>query len=950
MDTVLTNEDRAVREGPSAPPALPGRHREPPLRGRAAEQSDIAAAIHGLAAGAGDVIVVRGPSGIGKSRLLQEAIAQATAAGARLAVARTDRDAHLIPLAPVLDAFGTGPRPIFDTRRSGAVAADPESRYWLLQQLQEDLERAASTTGVVVVLDDLQWCDTSSLAVLRSLTARLSDLPVLWVVAVRSEDQDPSVADTVEELSTRGRVIDLQPLTDEATAVVIGDLLDAVPDQSVLDAARRADNVPLLIVELVRGLVDEHLVDLRGGVATLPSPTLPVAFGASVRETLRRLSTSARQFVQVGSTLGRTFDVQALAAVLGEPVHRLLPELQEALAAGVLVDEGRVLSFRHDVIREVAESMIPAAARDALVRQGVTALLRQGVQPLTVAARVADVAEPGDVEAADLLRSAALELAETDADQASALALRAAEVAHGTPALPGLVADVLPLLWQSGRVQEARALMTCVDGHLDVEDDARLRLAIARLQTDGSTADALRSVQSGLDLPGLPADSRTRFLALRALNLAHAGDHEPLRATLAEAREAARLGPDQRAVATLEASESVLAFNESRFADATRLITSAMRRIAGSPEAAATAWLPEGLWVAFLANATGDTERAARIAEANATETRNNRLARASASWMMLRTRVLFDQGELEEAKTVAEAVLDIAQDLELGGFADLTAGSVLFRIALVQSDRQAVQRYRHFAEDLRANPSLHRAGAWLLALEAQTLDAVDEAVALTEEAWQTLDEPVASMSSPADPADDLHLLRLSLRAGRHDRVGRIEAVALARAEANPENDLAAGIALHVHGLVHGSAESLSRAVVRLRRVRRPLVLASALEDLGFLAAAAGEPGAVEAWQEAARWFGGAVATRDAERVRRRLRDAGVPTRPVCVDPAQDGLTSREQQVVERVAAGLTTQQIASDLFISSHTVITHVRHVYAKWGVSSRRELAARFHEQRSS
>ncbi|WP_207552314.1 hypothetical protein, partial [Mycobacteroides abscessus] len=119
---------------------------------------------------------------------------------------------------------------------------------------------------------------------------------------------------------------------------------------------------------------------------------------------------------------------------------------------------------------------------------------------------------------------------------------------------------------------------------------------------------------------------------------------------------------------------------------------------------------------AFLANATGDTERAARIAEANATETRNNRLARASASWMMLRTRVLFDQGELEEAKTVAEAVLDIAQDLELGGFADLTAGSALFRIALVQSDRQAVQRYRHFAEDLLANPSLHRAGAWLLA------------------------------------------------------------------------------------------------------------------------------------------------------------------------------------------------------------------------------------------
>lgn len=949
MDTVLTSEEHTVREGSSALPVLPAQRREPPLRGRAAERAEIAAAIHGLAAGVGDVIVVRGPSGIGKSRLLQDAIAQAADAEARLAVARTDRDAHLIPLAPVMDAFGTGPRPIFDARRSGAVAADPESRYWLLQQLQEDLERAASATGVVVVLDDLQWCDTSSLAVLRSLTSRLSDVPVLWVVAVRSEDQGPSVVTTVEELATRGRVIDLQPLTDEATAVVIGDLLDAVPDRTVLDAARRADNVPLLIVELVRGLVDEHLIDLHDGVATMPSPTLPAAFGASVRETLRRLSTAARQVVQVGSTLGRSFDVQALAAVLEQPVHRLLPELQEALAAGVLVDEGHVLSFRHDVIREVAESMIPAAARDALVRQGVTALLRQGVQPLTVASRVAAVAEPGDVEAADLLRSAALELAETDADQASALALRAAEVARGTPVLPGLVADVLPLLWQSGRVHDARALMTCVDGHLGVEDDARLRLAIARLQTDGSASDALRSVQSGLELPGLAADTRTRLLALRALNLAHAGEHEALRATLVEARESARLGPDQRAVATLEASESVLAFNESRFGDATRLITSAMRRIAGSPEAAATAWLPEGLWVAFLVNAMGDTERAARIAEANAMETRNNHLARASASWMMLRTRVLFDLGELEEAKTVAEAVLDIAQDLELGGFADLTAGSVLFRIALIQSDRPAVQRYRHFAEDLRDNPALHRAGAWLLALEAQTIGAVGEAVDLTEEAWRTLGDPVASMSSPADFADDVRLLRLSLRAGRDDRVGRIEAVARARADANPENDLAVGVSLHVQGLAHRSVESVRQAVLRLRRVRRPLVLASALEDLGCLAAAAAPADAVDAWQEAAKYFGDAAATRDAERVRRRLRDVGVASRPFGGDQSPDGLTSREQQVVERVAAGLTTQQIASDLFISSHTVISHVRHVYAKWGVSSRRELAARFQAQRS-
>lgn len=144
-------------------------------------------------------------------------------------------------------------------------------------------------------------------------------------------------------------------------------------------------------------------------------------------------------------------------------------------------------------------------------------------------------------------------------------------------------------------------------------------------------------------------------------------------------------------------------------------------------------------------------------------------------------------------------------------------------------------------------------------------------------------------------------------------------------------------------------------------------MLAAALEDLGRLvhdegAAGAGPPGAAnaaasaaavaeasEAWQESARLFHDAAANRDAERVRRRLREVGVVYRSSAPDRTVTGLTARESQVVERVAAGLTTQQIASDLFISTHTVVSHVRHVYTKWGVSSRRELAARFTAHRA-
>lgn len=941
---MVTNEEYPYRGGL---PAQSTRRETYPIRGRDAERRAVGAAVGAILDGRGDVVVVRGAPGVGKSRLLEDAHEQAVAAGLRPVIARTDRDSHLIPLAPIMDAFRAGDRPVFDRDRLGAGVLDPEARYWLLQALQDDLERAAQASGVAVFVDDLQWCDTSTLAMLRSLADHLTDVPVLWVVAVRADEPDPSLAATVTALGALGTVLDLEPLTPDATAAMVGDLLRATPDERVLETARRADNVPLLLVELVRGLLDEDLVVFDAGVASMPAPVLPTTFGASVRENLRRLGPAAQQVVQVGALLGRTFGVRGLTAMTDLTVHQLVAALQEAIHAGIIVDRGDEFAFRHDVLREVAESTIPKAVRDVLLRQAVETLLRQGVEPLSVAARIAEVAEPGDLGAVDVLLAAATDLAATDAAQASALALRAADIARPTVQLPEVVAAILPLLWQSGRLEDARGLTESLGGRMTGADDARLRLATARLQTEAAPLDALRSLDEALEHEGLGVALRVRLLALKSLNLAYAGDHETMRATLGEARPLAEATADAIATATLEASESVLAFTEGRFADATRSVTSAIRRVAGAP-ASASEWLPEGLWAAFLANSLGDTGRAGRIAEANAIETGNNHMARAMAMWMMVRTRVLFDQGALEDAKTLGESALDLAVDLELGSFAAATAGAVLFRIGLVQADRAAVTRHRHHVDALVANPASHLAGRWLLALEADSLGAVEAAGELTDDAWRTLGTPVASMSSPADFADDVHLLRMSLRAGAHERLADIERASCRRSERNPDNDLCAGIALQVRGLVHRSVPSLRDAVVRLRAVDRRLVLAAALEDLGCLLRSGSEAAAgaeaVDAWHEAAELFHRSSATRDAERVRRRLRDTGVLFRTTVGEQLPSGLTSRELQVVERVAAGLTTQQIASDLFISSHTVISHVRHVYAKWGVSSRRALAERF------
>jgi DNA-binding CsgD family transcriptional regulator len=86
-------------------------------------------------------------------------------------------------------------------------------------------------------------------------------------------------------------------------------------------------------------------------------------------------------------------------------------------------------------------------------------------------------------------------------------------------------------------------------------------------------------------------------------------------------------------------------------------------------------------------------------------------------------------------------------------------------------------------------------------------------------------------------------------------------------------------------------------------------------------------------------------AARDADRVRHTLRQRGVRTRLVASDPndTRSGLTQREFQVAERIAAGRTTQQIAEDLLLSPHTVVAHIRHIFSKWGVNTRREVKER-------
>ena len=154
-----------------------------------------------------------------------------------------------------------------------------------------------------------------------------------------------------------------------------------------------------------------------------------------------------------------------------------------------------------------------------------------------------------------------------------------------------------------------------------------------------------------------------------------------------------------------------------------------------------------------------------------------------------------------------------------------------------------------------------------------------------------------------------------------------------------------AGAAYHAEGLLNGDRAALGRAVEAYRSSPRVLARASAMEDQGGAERAAGRRSeAVALLDEALQLYGGSGALRDHARVRRELRAVGVRRRtlatPAAVRSGWDSLTEAELRVVRLVAQGMSNRVVAGMLFLSPHTVDTHLRHAFGKLGVSSRVEL----------
>jgi DNA-binding CsgD family transcriptional regulator len=496
-------------------------------------------------------------------------------------------------------------------------------------------------------------------------------------------------------------------------------------------------------------------------------------------------------------------------------------------------------------------------------------------------------------------------------------------------------------LHAAGRIEEAKAFAdNAMRAVLPAPEEAEVRLGIAGMWLVSPDV-RVHASREALKLKGLPDHLRLAHMAKLAYNLVAAGRTDEAQAALSEAVAAGgRL--DRVARFPLALSEGGLQYMGGDFAYALELFEAVLR-----DELAEVHGLDElltRLWRAKSLLALDREEDALQAIDGIIAES-----LKRGFSWFLhvaeiTRGQMLLQLGRLEDASVALNGRFD-PHGPPVVTVMDASGVVALGRLALHTGDGRQVRQTSEIAKAMlnESTPGVRRHAAWLLCLQA-TADGEPRAA----HQW------LCAMGEPErahvlrrlwmDMADEPQMVRIAMAVGDRELAESAVADAKRRAELCLGVPSLAAIAAHASGLLNGDIDELSEAVSLFKRSPRSLAHATAWEDLGLAQQRQGtaESG-TDALSEALVLFARAGATRDAARLRSRLRALGVRRRVATAEKPSTGwaaMTKSELGVAQLAADGLTNREIADRLYVSPHTVNTHLRQVFAKLEVNSRVDL----------
>ncbi|MGV0792023.1 AAA family ATPase [Mycolicibacterium sp. XJ1819] len=925
-----------------------------PLRGRTDECARLDQLIAAARTGESQVLVVHGEAGVGKTAVIEYAIERASdfriarASGVEAEVELAFAGLHQL-CAPLLDGLEQLPEPQRDALATafGRSAGAPPDRFLVGLSVLSLLAAAATeATPLMCVVDDAQWLDRVSAQTLAFVARRLLAEPVAVVFGVRdSRDTEARELAGLPELALHG-------LSDHDARILLESVIRGRMDERVRDRIiAEARGNPLALLELPR-----DPAATEGGYGRPESRPPAGHIEHSFVRRVQSLPVPTRRLL-----LAAAADPVGDTALLSRAVDRLgisVDVAAPAEAAG-LIEIGARVRFRHPLMRSAAY-----LAGDLDERRQVHRALAEVTDPQADPDRRAwhganATTGTDDAVAAELERSADRAQARGGVAAAAAFLERAAEltadpVRRGARALAAAQAKYAATSPDSARELLAMAEMTPLDRHQRAQA-ARLRAEIAFVQSRGGddTAPTVAEAALGLldsarGLEDLDA-AQARETYLEALGAAmYGGRLCPYGGAVVVAEPARRAPPGPTPARPHDLMLDGLA---RRIIDGPApglpTLRDALTRIVDAAQSTAgdvMGWF----WQAFpiaqesVAGELWDDELYHRLATAAV------RLAR--------------DTGAL--------AVLPLALVTRAGVhvFAgELDAASALIEEADAITAATGYVPLRYHAVSVAAWRGVEAEAVGLIAASAERAAARGEGrvIGLTGYVTAVLNNGLGhyrqalTAAQQACEHEDLgffgwtltELVEAAARCGERT----LAADALARLAALTEpagTDWALGVLARSRALLEDqdagrdadTAEAHYReAIDRLGRTRIVVHLARARLVYGeWLRRAHRRVDAREQLGIAHEMFTQMGAEAFAERARRELLATGEKTRKRPISRG-DGLTAQEAQIAQLAGSGLTNQEIGAQLFISTHTVEWHLRKVFAKLGIKSRRQLRGR-------